>query len=116
LAKLPLGFSCLLAIRKTLAKMAIRSSAMTVTATEAKNKFGAMCAKAKVSPVFVEKDGRLDTVILSIEQFDVLKRSAKVGDLDRPSRQFEKRYSSWLKEQNDRFEVNGLWCDDLRTW
>ncbi|NBX15681.1 MAG: prevent-host-death protein, partial [Betaproteobacteria bacterium] len=29
---------------------------MHVTATQAKNRFGAMCALAKTEPVFVEKD------------------------------------------------------------
>ena len=31
---------------------------MLVTATEAKNRFGYVCAQAKTEPVFVEKDGR----------------------------------------------------------
>ena len=42
---------------------------MQVTATQAKNRFGAMCAHAKTEPVFVEKDGRIDSVIVSAKQF-----------------------------------------------
>ncbi len=30
---------------------------MRVTATQAKNRFGAICTQAKTEPVFVEKDG-----------------------------------------------------------
>jgi len=40
---------------------------MRVTATEAKNRFGSLSAQAKREPVFVEKAGQLDTVILSAE-------------------------------------------------
>ena len=42
---------------------------MRVTATEAKNRFGSLCAQAKREPVFVEKAGQIDTVILSAEQY-----------------------------------------------
>lgn len=41
---------------------------MRVTATQAKNRFGSLCAQAKREPVFVEKSGQIDTVILSAEQ------------------------------------------------
>ena len=46
---------------------------MHVTATEAKNRFGSLCAQAKREPVFVEKAGQLDTEILSAEQYQALK-------------------------------------------
>jgi ribosomal protein S11 len=45
---------------------------MRVTATEAKNRFGSLCAQAKREPVFVEKSGQIDTVILSAEQYQAL--------------------------------------------
>ena len=45
---------------------------MRVTATEAKNRFGSLCAQAKREPVFVEKAGQLDSVILSAEQYQAL--------------------------------------------
>jgi len=38
---------------------------MIVTATDAKNRFGALCLQAKEEPVIVEKAGRPDTVLLS---------------------------------------------------
>ncbi len=89
---------------------------MTVTATEAKNRFGAICAEAKIAPVFVEKDDRLDTVILSIQQFNALNNEKNEKTLRGKQQLFEARYASWLKEQNARFEAHGLWCDDVRTW
>jgi len=53
-----------------LAKMAKNKEGgqMHITATEAKNKFGSICSAAKRSPVFVEKAGQVDTVILSVDQ------------------------------------------------
>ncbi len=48
---------------------------MRVTATEAKNRFGSLSAQAKREPVFVEKAGQLDTVILSVEHYQALKAS-----------------------------------------
>ncbi len=42
---------------------------MRVYATEAKNRFGCLSAQAKREPVFVEKAGQLDTVILSAEHY-----------------------------------------------
>ena len=46
---------------------------MRVTATEAKNRFGSLSAQAKREPVFVEKSGQLDTVILSVEHYQALR-------------------------------------------
>jgi PHD/YefM family antitoxin component YafN of YafNO toxin-antitoxin module len=89
---------------------------MQVTATQAKNRFGAICVQAKTEPVFVEKDGRIDTVIMSLQQFEALKLSAQSKTLAQRKTQFEKAYPAWIAEQNARFEKHGLWCDDLRVW
>ena len=59
---------------------------MRVTATEAKNRFGSLCAKAKLGPVFVEKAGQLDTVILSAEQYQALQ-----ANQDKASRALRKK-------------------------
>jgi PHD/YefM family antitoxin component YafN of YafNO toxin-antitoxin module len=90
------------------------NEAMHVTATQAKNRFGAICTQAKTAPVFVEKDGKLDTVILSARQFEAL-QAASHSPAQKKA-QFEKNHQAWLAEQNARFEQNGLWCDDLRVW
>lgn len=89
---------------------------MQVTATQAKNRFGAICAQAKTEPVFVEKDGRIDTVILSMAQFSDLQAATRGEPLAQRKTQFEQTHSAWLAEQNQRFEAHGLWCDDLRVW
>lgn len=89
---------------------------MQVTATEAKNRFGYICAQAKTEPVFVEKDGRIDTVILSVQQFEAL-QSAEAGKTPKARQnQFNQTHKAWLEEQNARFEQHGLWCDELRVW
>ncbi len=89
---------------------------MQVTATQAKNRFGAMCAQAKTEPVFVEKDGRIDTVIVSAALFAELQAANRIENLSQRKAQFEHSHSAWLAEQNQRFETHGLWCDDLRVW
>jgi len=89
---------------------------MQVTATQAKNRFGAICAQAKTEPVFVEKDGRIDTVIVSVQQFEALQSLAQSQTLAQRLAPFEQTYPAWIAEQNARFETHGLWCDDLRVW
>ena len=89
---------------------------MQVTATEAKNRFGYICAQAKTEPVFVEKDGRIDTVILSIQQFEALQSAEAGKTLKARQNHFNQTHKAWLEEQNARFEQNGLWCDELRVW
>jgi PHD/YefM family antitoxin component YafN of YafNO toxin-antitoxin module len=89
---------------------------MQVTATEAKNRFGYLCAQAKIEPVFVEKDGRIDSVILSAQQFEALKATDQVKSLAARQKAFNHTHKAWIEEQNVRFEKNGLWCDDLRVW
>ncbi|MCF8168595.1 MAG: type II toxin-antitoxin system Phd/YefM family antitoxin [Rhodoferax sp.] len=89
---------------------------MQVTATEAKNRFGAICAQAKEGPVFVEKDGRIDTVIVSAKQFSALQAASQTDTLAQRKTQFEHSHRAWIAEQNERFEAHGLWCDDMRVW
>ena len=89
---------------------------MQVTATQAKNRFGAICAQAKTEPVFVEKDGRIDTVILSSKQFLDLQVAIQAEPLAQRQARFEQTYRVWINELNQRFEAQGLWCDDLHVW
>lgn len=89
---------------------------MRVTATEAKNRFGSLCAQAKREPVFVEKAGLLDSVILSAEQYQALQANhAKTGRAAR-KKAFEAEFGDWIAAQNARFETHGIPCADLRPW
>ena len=89
---------------------------MHVSATQAKNQFGAMCSHAKTAPVFVEKDGRVETVILSAKQYADLSAASGKSSLADKRKAFETSYKTWLEDQNARIEMRGLWCDDLRVW
>ncbi len=89
---------------------------MQVTATQAKNRFGYICAQAKTAPVFVEKDGRVDTVIVSAQQFEAMQTADQNKTLARKKKEFNQTHKAWLEEQNTRFEKQGLWCDELRVW
>jgi PHD/YefM family antitoxin component YafN of YafNO toxin-antitoxin module len=86
------------------------------TATEAKNRFGFMCAQAKNEPVFIEKDGRLDSVILSIEEFRALQQTVPQKSLAERKREFNETYKDWIAQQNEHFEKHGLWCEGLVAW
>jgi PHD/YefM family antitoxin component YafN of YafNO toxin-antitoxin module len=89
---------------------------MHVSATQAKNQFGAMCSHAKTAPVFVEKDGRVDTVILSAKHYAELRAAGAQSSMAQRRKAFEHTYKTWLDAQNAQVEKNGLWCDDLRVW
>ena len=75
-----------------------------------------MCAQAKHEPVFVEKDGRIDSVILSAQNFEALRSAGQNQSLAQRQKAFNETHKDWINEQNTRFEKQGLWCDDLRVW
>lgn len=89
---------------------------MRVSATEAKNRFGSLCAQAKRGPVFVEKAGQVDTVILSVEQYEALK--AQHDPVSRAARRqaFEAAFGDWIADQNARVDAHGIPGADLRPW
>jgi PHD/YefM family antitoxin component YafN of YafNO toxin-antitoxin module len=89
---------------------------MQITATEAKNRFGCFCAKAKNEPVFIEKDGRLDSVILSFETFQSLKADQAPLSFAERKRQFEEPYKDWIDEQNRMVETYGVFGENHRPW
>lgn len=89
---------------------------MRVTATEAKNRFGSLCAQAKREPVFVEKAGQLDSVILSAEQYHALRTGQDKASRAARQQAFEAEFGDWIAAQNDRVETHGIPGADLRPW
>ncbi|RZL38946.1 MAG: type II toxin-antitoxin system Phd/YefM family antitoxin [Rubrivivax sp.] len=89
---------------------------MRVTATEAKNRFGSLCAQAKREPVFVEKAGQIDTVILSVEQYQALQAHQDKASRSARKKAFEAEFGDWIAEQNAQFETYGIPGSDLRPW
>ena len=89
---------------------------MRVTATEAKNRFGSLSAQAKREPVFVEKAGQIDTVILSAEHYQALKAAQEKSNLVARKKNFENEFGDWIGAQNEHFENHGIPGSDLRPW
>lgn len=89
---------------------------MRVTATEAKNRFGSLCAQAKCGPVFVEKSGQLDTVILSAETYQALQAHHDKASRAARKKAFESEFGEWIAAQNARVESQGIPGADLRPW
>ncbi|NBS63947.1 MAG: prevent-host-death protein [Betaproteobacteria bacterium] len=89
---------------------------MRVSATEAKNRFGSLSAHAKLEPIFVEKAGQLDTVILSAEHYYALKANHDKTNRTARRKKFEAEYREWIAAQNARFEAYGIPGADLRPW
>ncbi|MBJ2139335.1 type II toxin-antitoxin system Phd/YefM family antitoxin [Delftia acidovorans] len=89
---------------------------MHVTATEAKNRFGSLCAQAKRGPVFVERAGQVDTVILSVQQYLALQAKHDEAGPTTRKNAFEAEYGEWIAAQNARVEAHGIPGADLRPW
>lgn len=89
---------------------------MRVTATEAKNRFGSLCAQAKQGPVFVEKAGQVDTVLLSAEHYESLRAHVAKTGLAARKKAFQAAYGDWIAAQNALFESQGIPGADLRPW
>jgi len=89
---------------------------MRVTATEAKNRFGSLCAQAKREPVFVERAGQVDTVILSAEHFQALQTQHDKAHRAARKKAFESEFGDWIAAENARVERHGIPGADLRPW
>ncbi len=93
-----------------------RGSTVRVSATEAKNRFGSLCAQAKREPVFVEKAGQVDSVILSVAHYQALQASHSRAARAERKKAFEAEYADWIAAQNARMEALGIPGADLRPW
>lgn len=100
------------------AKMAISTMGVTmrVTATEAKNRFGSLSTQAKREPIVVEKAGRLDTVILSAEQYQTLQAHHGAVSLAERRQRIDAEFGDWIAAQNVRCAADGIPGADLRPW
>ncbi|MGV0959363.1 MAG: prevent-host-death protein [Limnohabitans sp.] len=89
---------------------------MQITATEAKNRFGSICALAKREPVFVEKAGQIDTVILSAEPYRALQANQNSSTPAARQQKFEAEFGEWIAAQNTWVKKQGIPGADLRPW
>ena len=89
---------------------------MHISATEAKNRFGSICALAKREPVFVEKAGQIYTVILSVAQYRALQANQNKASPEARKKEFESEFGDWIAAQNTWVENQGIPGADLRPW
>lgn len=89
---------------------------MRVTATEAKNRFGALCVEAKREPVVVEKAGQPDTVILSFDDYQKLVKQQRAENLRERKKRFNEQYREWIDAQNRHVEQYGVFGEEFRLW
>jgi PHD/YefM family antitoxin component YafN of YafNO toxin-antitoxin module len=90
---------------------------MQVTATEAKNRFGQVCAQAKREPIFVEKAGRVDSVILSLQQYEEILAQAQPSiQTQAAGKAFYSKYKDWVDMQNALVDAHGTPGEEFRPW
>jgi prevent-host-death family protein len=83
--------------RSSVAASALSASQYTVNATQAKNRFGAILRRVRTAaPVFIEKHGAAQAVVLDIGSYRALVRKARDPEqvqLDRLREEFEALYT-----------------------
>ena len=89
---------------------------MHISASDAKNRFGHVCAEAKREPGFVQKAGRIDTVFLSAEQYLALQSGQNLAVRSARKQAFETEYADWIAAQNAWVDAHGIPGEDFRPW
>jgi prevent-host-death family protein len=95
---------------------------MQVTATEAKNRFGQMLDACQAEPVMIEKSGRKHSVLLSIREYEALRRGAdkdedsEIRNAVDPGKAFYAKYKEWVDWQNGLVEKHGIFGEEYRVW
>ena len=96
---------------------------MSVSATEAKNRFGQLLDQAQRGPVVIEKAGRRHSVLMSADHYDRLLAAQRGDAAHEPAARvgpeaqaFYEKYKDWVDEQKAHFERHGIWNDEFRTW
>ena len=89
---------------------------MNLTATEAKNRLGQVLEQAQREPVFIEKSGRRHSVVLSVEQYDLLLAQQRRGKTADAGKAFYDQYKDWVDMQNDLVEQFGIPGEEFRAW
>ena len=96
---------------------------MSVTATQARSRFGQLLEQAQHGPVVIEKAGRRHSVLLSAAQYDELVAArpvpAEEPTVPNPSpegRAFYEKYKEWVDMHNDLVEKHGLFGEEYRVW
>jgi PHD/YefM family antitoxin component YafN of YafNO toxin-antitoxin module len=89
---------------------------MIVTATEAKNRFGYVLSECKRQPISVEKNGRIEAMLISTEYYAQLKQPATAKSLSSKKKAFNDTYKDWIAEQNRLVQEFGVFGEEHRVW
>jgi prevent-host-death family protein len=98
---------------------------MSLTATEAKNRFGQVLEQAQRQPVFIAKAGRRHSVVMSVEHYDRMVASAQAAATAEPPAEvqhspeadrFYAQHKDWVDLQNAHFEKHGVFGEEYRLW
>lgn len=97
---------------------------MSVSATQAKNRFGQMLDQAQRKPVIIEKAGRRHSVLMSVEHYDSLLAgqqpaagvAADVATSSPEGQAFYAQYKDWVDMQNELVEKYGVFGEEYRVW
>ena len=69
----------------------------TMTATDAKNKFGQLIEMSRTAPVRIQKQGRDVAILLSPEEFERLAAASRPGDNPLIERLYAESKQRWSK-------------------
>jgi prevent-host-death family protein len=97
---------------------------MSLTATDAKNRFGQVLEQAQRQPVFIVKAGRRHSVVMSAEHYDRMVASAQAAATEPAAEvkhslaadRFYAQYKDWVDLQNSLVEAHGIPGEEYRTW
>ena len=89
---------------------------MIVTATEAKNRFGYVLSQCKRSPVSVEKNGRIEAMLISTEHYAELQQPSPTLSARQKQKAFNETYKEWIDEQNRLVQEFGVFGEEYRVW
>ena len=85
---------------------------MQITAALAYYMLGYFCSLAKTAPVH-SKYGWVDSVIVSVDQFEAMKASGERKYMAQRQKEFNDSIQDWIALQDDHFVKNSLWCDGM---
>lgn len=87
-----------------------------LTAPKPRAVLAASAPRPEREPLFVEKAGQLDPVILPAEQYPALRAGQDKASTAARKQAFETEFGDWVAAQNDRVEADGIPGADLRPW
>jgi prevent-host-death family protein len=89
----------------TIREGAATRSERSIAATDAKNRFGEMLKAVEAGPVFIEKRGRYQAVMLAVDDYQSLLARNRTPDearLDALRKEFDKLYASMQSRRSRR--------------